>query len=636
MTSSRLPIPGEDKGTWGQVLNDFLLVSHASDGSLNPASVENDHIVDGTIVASKFAPAVQTTLAKADSALQSVTRNDVGLGNVDNTSDASKPISTATQTALNAKASKVYFAAADYGWGTAKTAAQNDAALTAVIAAAFAAGGGQIDLGIGTYQVSAPIDCRATSSYGSGVELIGHGRGNGVKGTIIVNVTDSSALLLVGGFNNYFHDFTIRHSTDAPTATTGNGLVFYKSAYSTFKRLQITNTGQAVSIYQGNVVEPGTTAAAVGNYMFSNTFEDINILRYAKNGLFLNGYGGGSTGSTWTNTYIQNSGISGGQLPSTGNAVDLFLCDAVFNQLNVEDLTGSAALLVNAQSTVVINGFHLERVHLAAPGNYIRIYGGASVRISGLGFYYCNIAISGTGTVTHLSIAAGAQLIVDSIYLNNNTQTVTSGVSYTLGEVTDTDANNALEIAYYKTNATAAFTSLSGSTANTGLKRIGSTLYGLVPTVGVAAPGKMASIFFSGSDTSLATYVAAPILFNTLDQNDDATYFTPNIVTTGTYASTIMLKKTGLYLIRGHARFTVTPASKSINMLLTANGGTITEDATFTLPTANAGANAEVTKVYRATAANVSVGMAVYVEASVSYTGLAASQSRLEVIYLGN
>ena len=66
---------------------------------------------------------VQTSLGKADTALQSYTETDptvpswakaaskpsytkseVGLGNVDNTSDANKPISTAVQTALNGKA----------------------------------------------------------------------------------------------------------------------------------------------------------------------------------------------------------------------------------------------------------------------------------------------------------------------------------------------------------------------------------------------------------------------------------------------------------------------------------------------------------------------------------------------------
>lgn len=36
----------------------------------------------------------------------SVTKSQVGLGNVDNTSDADKPVSTATQTALNAKEDK--------------------------------------------------------------------------------------------------------------------------------------------------------------------------------------------------------------------------------------------------------------------------------------------------------------------------------------------------------------------------------------------------------------------------------------------------------------------------------------------------------------------------------------------------
>lgn len=47
---------------------------------------------------------VQSSLVKADSALQSVTKADIGLGNVDNTSDANKPVSTAQQTALNQKA----------------------------------------------------------------------------------------------------------------------------------------------------------------------------------------------------------------------------------------------------------------------------------------------------------------------------------------------------------------------------------------------------------------------------------------------------------------------------------------------------------------------------------------------------
>ena len=100
---SRLPTPGGDDGTWGIVLNDFLNVAHAADGTLNSGIVTNANIADGTIALGKLATSVQTSLGKADTALQSVTKSDVGLGNVDNTSDANKPVSVAMQNSLNAK-----------------------------------------------------------------------------------------------------------------------------------------------------------------------------------------------------------------------------------------------------------------------------------------------------------------------------------------------------------------------------------------------------------------------------------------------------------------------------------------------------------------------------------------------------
>lgn len=57
------------------------------------------------IDSTKLAPAVRTSLGKADSAVQpaGLTKAAVGLGNVDNTSDVNKPVSSATQTALNLK-----------------------------------------------------------------------------------------------------------------------------------------------------------------------------------------------------------------------------------------------------------------------------------------------------------------------------------------------------------------------------------------------------------------------------------------------------------------------------------------------------------------------------------------------------
>ena len=90
---SRLPSPGGDNGQWGVILNDFLNVTLASDGTINA----------GVVKKTNLETAIQTSLGKADTALQSATKATVGLANVDNTSDVSKPISTATQTALNAK-----------------------------------------------------------------------------------------------------------------------------------------------------------------------------------------------------------------------------------------------------------------------------------------------------------------------------------------------------------------------------------------------------------------------------------------------------------------------------------------------------------------------------------------------------
>ena len=188
----RLPQPGSDEGAWGDILNQYLLASHAADGTLKSDAVTTTNIQDDSIAEVKLDSAVRaklnsgspstlddltdvnTTGAVDDQALTyqggtwqpgtitsgesntasnvgvggvgffkqktgvnlefknlraasnkltvtndapdneveidvvtanlGLTSADVGLGNVDNTSDANKPVSTATQTALDAKA----------------------------------------------------------------------------------------------------------------------------------------------------------------------------------------------------------------------------------------------------------------------------------------------------------------------------------------------------------------------------------------------------------------------------------------------------------------------------------------------------------------------------------------------------
>lgn len=90
----RLPTPGSDTGTWGSILNDYLSQSLKSDGSLKDGIVTSANLAGGAV------PVTSVAGRTGDIILN---KSDVGLGNVDNTSDASKPISTATQTALNTK-----------------------------------------------------------------------------------------------------------------------------------------------------------------------------------------------------------------------------------------------------------------------------------------------------------------------------------------------------------------------------------------------------------------------------------------------------------------------------------------------------------------------------------------------------
>lgn len=113
---SRLPQPGSDSGAWGEILNEFLSVEHKTDGTLKKADdiieaktnasqaltvaqqAASGAIADGSVTLIKLSTDVQASVSKADSALQTVTKTDIGLANVDNTSDATKNTAVATLT----------------------------------------------------------------------------------------------------------------------------------------------------------------------------------------------------------------------------------------------------------------------------------------------------------------------------------------------------------------------------------------------------------------------------------------------------------------------------------------------------------------------------------------------------------
>lgn len=106
----RLPTPGGDSGNWGEILNEYLRVSLSADGELNTDSVGRDQLKADSVTAYNLANGSVTDDKLADQSVTAaklapgtLTKAAVGLGNVDNTSDSDKPVSTATQTALDTK-----------------------------------------------------------------------------------------------------------------------------------------------------------------------------------------------------------------------------------------------------------------------------------------------------------------------------------------------------------------------------------------------------------------------------------------------------------------------------------------------------------------------------------------------------
>jgi hypothetical protein len=108
---ARLPTPGSDNGTWGAVLNDFLVQTHTSTGQLKSDAVGSSQLQAGAVTQAKLDASIQAQLDSAGvSSVNTRTgditlsKTDVDLANVDNTNDLNKPVSTAVQAALDTKA----------------------------------------------------------------------------------------------------------------------------------------------------------------------------------------------------------------------------------------------------------------------------------------------------------------------------------------------------------------------------------------------------------------------------------------------------------------------------------------------------------------------------------------------------
>jgi hypothetical protein len=99
--------------------------------------------------------AAQKASNLSDLASAATAKTNLGLGNVDNTADTAKPVSTAQQTALNLKADKanLWFNVKDYG-AVGNGSTDDSAALNALFASLPATGGATVYFPVGIYQCS--------------------------------------------------------------------------------------------------------------------------------------------------------------------------------------------------------------------------------------------------------------------------------------------------------------------------------------------------------------------------------------------------------------------------------------------------------------------------------------------------
>jgi Pectate lyase superfamily protein len=249
MPMTRLPIAGGDTGVWGTLLNDFLSVEHAADGTLK---IRTDGTISGFytkpaggIPAADLASSTQTTLSavagKVDASTVT-TKGDILVASAASTlarlgvgSNGQKIVADATQTLGVKWATDAYLLATDYG---AKFDGNIDdaAALQTAINAAISANKPLI-LAPGTAIVGTAL------SIGSPVTIIGSGReATTLKAKNALNdyvMSFTGGTTGVGIIGAHFSDFTI--DGNSTNVAAGGGIKADGAVQCSFERLHLTS-----------------------------------------------------------------------------------------------------------------------------------------------------------------------------------------------------------------------------------------------------------------------------------------------------------------------------------------------------------------------------------------------------------
>ena len=265
---SRLPTPGSDNGTWGTVLNDFLGVEHAADGTLKirtDGTLSNFYVKPGSgIPANDLASSVQNTLNSVSGKISSstvTTKGDVlvasgnaavarlGVG-----SDGQRLVADSSQPLGVAWASDSFIFASDYG--VMFDASTDDApALQTAIDAAISTKK-MLVLDPGTAMIGTSLSIHAPLSIiGSGRESTTLKATNGLNDYVIKFTGGTAGVGIVGA---HFADFAIDGNSANQTA--GGAILANGAVQCSFERLHL------FSVYNWGLVLGPITGGAFGHH----------------------------------------------------------------------------------------------------------------------------------------------------------------------------------------------------------------------------------------------------------------------------------------------------------------------------------------------------------------------------------
>ncbi len=265
----RLPTPGHDGGSWGDLLNDFLLVEHNIDGSLRPGgSLAGKYTKPaGGIPKNHLSSGVQAALDNAEQAATSI----VGLSDTQLTSTADSQVLTfdglsqkwknkALPQATDADASVkgVLKLAGDLGGSASNPQVKSravkatvypdsgdypvsayasaSAAIQAALNAVGASGGGEVYVGEGAYTL--PFTLGLPSNVvlrGSNSKKTVFTLANSVNGHIITNADTTNGNTGIGISNLVLEG-------NSANQTTGRGIFFKRVTDSRIEHVIIQNT----------------------------------------------------------------------------------------------------------------------------------------------------------------------------------------------------------------------------------------------------------------------------------------------------------------------------------------------------------------------------------------------------------